>query len=241
MPAFLADMFAARGARFLLLHALLIPALFALAALAVQGSGLDRQIAAALFDPASGTFPARASTPLEIFGHRFAKSAILLVWIMLFAAALATEFLRPQRGLRAVLWTTVAAMALGPAIVIALKSLNAHQCPWSLRAFGGYAEFATAWFVPAAEAGHCFPSGHAAAGFSLIAFSFAGMAIGDRRLAVAGLAVALAAGMLFSAVRMAQGAHFLSHNLWSAGIDWSAAAWIFAPLLALQPRHSIRT
>jgi membrane-associated PAP2 superfamily phosphatase len=30
--------------------------------------------------------------------------------------------------------------------------------------------------------------------------------------------------MVFSAIRMAQGAHFLSHNLWAAAICWFIAA-----------------
>lgn len=46
-----------------------------------------------------------------------------------------------------------------------------------------------------------------------------------------GLGPALVAGSLFSVVRMAQGAHFLSHNLWSAAIDWWVAALVFSPLL----------
>lgn len=222
-------------ARFLLLHTLLVPGAFALAAAVAQFGGLDQQVAGAFFDPAAGTFPARASMPLEVLGHRFAKSAVLLLWFTLLAAALASSLLRAPPGrYRAVLWATAGAMALGPAIVVALKGLNSHPCPWSLRAYGGLARFASDWFVPAAEAGHCFPSGHAAAGFSLVALSFAGLVLGRARLARAGLLVAIAAGVLFSVVRMAQGAHFLSHNLWAAAIDWLAAAMVFAPLIGAQ-------
>ena len=100
-----------------------------------------------------------------------------------------------------------------------------------LKRFGGYADFASSWFVSAADVGCCFPSGHAAAGFSLIALAFAGLAMGNRKLRSAGLTAALFAGSAFSVVRIAQGAHFLSHNLWSAAIDWCAAALVFAPLL----------
>jgi membrane-associated PAP2 superfamily phosphatase len=219
-------------ARFLLLHALLIPGAFATAAIAARYSGLDHQIAATFFDPGAGAFPARTSDALEVFGHRFAKSAVLLAWFTLLAAALASTLLRPQLDrYRVTLWTTLGAMALGPTVVVVLKSLNAHRCPWGLRSFGGYSDFASGWFVPAAEVGHCFPSGHAAAGFSLVALSFAGMALRNRKLAQYGLVAALVAGFLFSAVRIAQGAHFLSHNLWSAAIDWMAAALVVAPLI----------
>jgi len=223
------------SSRFLLLHALLIPCALALAAWMAQRKGLDHAIAATLYDAGAGTFPARASALFEVLGHRFAKSAVLLLWFTLLAAALAATFMRtlPERS-RAVLWALVGAMALGPSIVVALKEMNSQHCPWGLRDFGGYADHAAGWFVPASEAGHCFPSGHAAAGFSLVGLSFAGLALGNRRLARWGLAVALAAGVLFSAVRMAQGAHFLSHNLWAAAIDWFTAALVFAPLVGAE-------
>lgn len=221
--------------RFLLLHALLIPCALALAAWAAQRAGLDHAIASTLYDTEAGTFPARASALLEVLGHRFAKSAVLLLWFTLLAAALAATLLRalPDRP-RAVLWALVGAMALGPSIVVALKGINSQHCPWGLRDFGGYADYAAGWFVPASEAGHCFPSGHAAAGFSLVGLSFAGLALDNRGLARWGLTVALAAGVLFSAVRMVQGAHFLSHNLWAAAVDWLAAALVFAPLIGAE-------
>jgi membrane-associated PAP2 superfamily phosphatase len=38
-------------------------------------------------------------------------------------------------------------------------------------------------------------------------------------------------GAAFSLLRLAQGAHFMSHNLWSAVIDLCMAALCFAPLL----------
>ena len=223
---------ASGAAPFLLLHGLLIPGGLALAAFAVHATGVDHRLTAAFFDPASGTFPARAWPALDLLGYRFAKSAVLVLWFTLLAAALTVSAVPRLAGHRAILWTTVIGMALGPCIVVALKGLNATHCPWDLRLFGGYADFAAGWFVPAAEVGRCFPGGHAAGGFSLVALLFAGLATGNRRLHAAGLIATLAAGSIFSAVRIAQGAHFLSHNLWSASIDWWAAALVFAPLLA---------
>lgn len=218
-------------ARFLLVHALLVPALLALAATYVRRAGLDRAIADLFFDPASGTFPARAWPLLELIGHRLAKSAAWVLWLVLLAAALASHRLARLAVYRAVLWATVIAMAAGPLIVVGLKQINAHPCPWDLKAYGGFADDAQAWFVPAAQAGRCFPSGHAAGGFALLALYFAGLASGERRLRDAGLAIGVAAGLAFSAVRVVQGAHFVSHNLWSAAVVWGAAALVFAPLV----------
>jgi membrane-associated PAP2 superfamily phosphatase len=216
---------------FLLVHAVLVPGAFALAAYAATRLGIDRTIAELFFDPDRRTFPARHWPLLELFGHRGAKSAVVALWALLLAAALASLRLVPLAPYRRVLWATVAAMTIGPSIVMWLKGINAHPCPWNLKDFGGYADDASAWFVGAAQAGRCFPSGHAAGGFALVALAFAARALDRRRLAKLAFALALSAGALASAVRIAQGAHFLAHNLWSAAIVWCTAALIFAPLM----------
>jgi membrane-associated PAP2 superfamily phosphatase len=93
--------------------------------------------------------------------------------------------------------------------------------------FGGLEQARQFWFTAPADAGSCFPGGHAAGGFALVAIYFAGMVAGNRRLERAGLVLVLLAGTSFSLVRIAQGAHFLSHNLWSAAICWALAALVF--------------
>lgn len=222
--------------RFLLVHVLVIPAGLVLVAVIVRATGLDDRLAAAFFDPASVGFPARQWTLLELLGHRVAKSAAWGVWLLLLTLAAASAFVPRLRAHGALLWTSVAAMAMGPVLVVMLKGINSHHCPWDLARFGGYAQATSDWFVRRIEAGQCFPSGHAAAGFCLIAVYFAGVALGRPSLARAGLLAAITAGCIFSAVRMVQGAHFLSHNLWSAAIAWCAAAFTFAPLLLARQR-----
>lgn len=73
--------------------------------------------------------------------------------------------------------------------------------------------------APTANPGRCWPGGHASAGFSLLALFFV---LRDRkpRAARMTLLFALGLGTLFSLGRMLQGAHFLSHNLWTLLIDW---------------------
>ena len=216
-------------------NGVVVPAVFAIAALVCKTSGFDDTLASAIFDPARAQFWARDSTVMELVGHRLAKSAVFACWFVLVGIALAASWIPPLRRRRRLLWTTALAMASGPLLVVALKSLNATQCPWDLKQFGGIAERASGWFVAAADAGRCFPSGHAAGGFSLVALSFAGAVAGWPRLRTAGLVLALGAGFAFSAVRVLQGAHFASHNLWSAAIDWAAAALVFALLTAPSP------
>jgi hypothetical protein len=49
-----------------------------------------------------------------------------------------------------------------------------------------------------------------------------------------GFAIALTTGIVFSLVRVVQGAHFLSHALWAASIDWLCAALVLTPSLGRQ-------
>jgi membrane-associated PAP2 superfamily phosphatase len=209
------------------------PQLFVVLALALAGwmagaSGLDAAIAQALFDPAMADFPAHRSAVLETVGHHLAKSAVWIVWFVLVGAAIASHRVERLAPARRALWAAVIAMALGPATVATLKLFTGPRCPWDLVEFGGHGRQVAEWFVGRAEAGHCFPAGHAAGGFSLIALHFAGLATGDARLRRTGLWAGIACGIAFGAVRMVQGAHFLSHNLWAAAVVWAVAAAVFA-------------
>lgn len=215
---------------FFRLHLLVIPGALALAALLSHYSSLDRTLTAAFYDAASSRFPAHASSMLELFGHRLSKDAVTVVWLGLLAAALSPNEWWSRRlawmANRSILWAAVIGMALGPLIVVGLKGLNSYHCPWDLAEFGGAAEFSSNWFVAAAEIGYCFPGGHAASGFSLVALYFMAHAMEKPRLANVLLGLAIFIGITFSIIRMAQGAHFLSHNLWAGAICWFFAALV---------------
>lgn len=88
------------------------------------------------------------------------------------------------------------------------------------------------------DAGHCMPSGHAGAGFALLALYFAGWAAGRPVWRWRGLVIGITADLAFSGVRMMLGAHFESATVWSAAITWTLAALFFLPLVcrAATPR-----
>lgn len=89
-----------------------------------------------------------------------------------------------------------------------------------------------------ANPGRCRPGGHASAGFSLLALFFV---LRDRRPRAARIAlvVALGLGSLFSLGRMLQGAHFLSHNLWTLLINWVICVLTYRGLLYRAPAHQL--
>ena len=106
------------------------------------------------------------------------------------------------------------------AVVSALKGLSATSCPWDLAAFGGHMPYVSHWqWQRDGGGGHCFPAGHASAGFSFIAGYFAFREV-DRGIALAWLAAALAVGLVFGIGQQLRGAHFMSHTLWTAWICW---------------------
>ena len=209
-----------------------VPLALILLAWLASYSGLDRTVTELFYDKSLARFPAHDSYWLELLGHRMAKIAIWVIALGTLTAAFATERIRQHPHEQRAMGLAVLAMALGPMMVSALKYTTSHHCPWDLRAYGGFADFSHDWFVASADAGRCFPSGHASAGFTLIALYFLGHAIDRPRVARIGLIAAIGVGTAFSAVRVAQGAHFVSHNLWAAAIDWFAAALVFSPLLA---------
>lgn len=208
----------------------LLPLGFVACAVLFRDSGLDAWLSASFYDVTQHRFMVDSHGWIELLGHRVARSIIVAGWLLLIAAAVAAPAFPALARHRRLVWTLVLAMALGPAVVMLLKNINTHACPWSLKVYGGVAEYSASWFVSRAEAGRCFPGGHAASGFSLVAVAFAGALLRCRWLCRSGLWVGLAAGAVFSILQVARGAHFMSHNLWAAAIDLALAALVFNPV-----------
>ena len=112
--------------------------------------------------------------------------------------------------------------------VNAIKHWSQTSCPWDLREFGGSVDHVSHWLWNIADGGpgHCFPAGHASAGFAFIAGAFA-LRRSQPRAARVWLAIALLAGLVMGLAQQLRGAHFASHTLWSAWLCW-ACAWLSA-------------
>ena len=114
--------------------------------------------------------------------------------------------------------------ALAPGIIVntVLKDHWGRARPHQIWAFGGTREFSPAP-LPAAQCPHncSFPSGHAALGFSLVAFALV-LPPGTARRC--GVAAALGFGALIGLARIAQGAHFLSDVVYAGLLVYGIAA-----------------
>ena len=226
---------------YVLSHVIGVTALLALLAWELRNSGWDLRIEDYFYDPALHAFSLRHSPWIELIGHQLLLALPIGVALLALLAALASAQWASLHRWRTVLWTLFAALSIGPLLIGVLKQFTAAHCPWDLLRYGGYADYVQNWFAHSrAESGHCLPNAHAGAGFSLVALYFAGWASGRPRWRWSGLAIGLAAGLIFSLVRSAQGAHFASHSVWSALIDWSVASLVFMPLIVLQaPQHDL--
>jgi membrane-associated PAP2 superfamily phosphatase len=198
-----------------------IPALAALVLILLELTSLDMDIARFAYDPAAGQFIGRHSYFLENVMHDWAKNAVIalgLLSLIAFIAAFRVKRLMPWRR---ELGCLVLSMALSTSFVTPVKVVTSVQCPWSLTEFGGketYSELLSPR-PDTDKPGRCWPGGHAATGFTLFALFFM---FRDRRprLAKAGLIFAFGLGIAFSIGRMLQGAHFFSHNVWTAVFCW---------------------
>ncbi|MEO7057463.1 MAG: phosphatase PAP2 family protein [Caldimonas sp.] len=217
-------------------HLLLVPCLLALLAWQVQHSGLDMALTQLFVDPATHAFPWRSSVLLDVIGHHAARGLPFMVGGIALAAGVAGRRFAPLRAWSPILLAIAAAMLVGPLVVNFLKGMTTQHCPTALQSFGGVVAYAddrsaSFWASSRQAAGHCLPSGHAAGGYALLSLYFAGWASGRPAWRWRGLAIGVAAGLIFSLVRLMQGAHFASATIWSATVDWTVCALIFFPLL----------
>ncbi|MBX7229183.1 MAG: phosphatase PAP2 family protein [Burkholderiaceae bacterium] len=111
-------------------------------------------------------------------------------------------------------------------VINALKAISTTSCPWDLQIFGGayqYVSHWVSWGIGWSGNGHCFPAGHASAGFAFLSgiYTFSQWP----RIAKLWLLVVLITGFIFGFAQQIRGAHFMSHTLWSLWICWTVA-WL---------------
>jgi len=204
----------------------------------VEANGWDVALSDKYFDAATGTFPLRNDALFNGLLHDAAnwvpRGTALAVLLLL-----AASFFRPKLAAwRRVLVYALLSMGISLGGVALLKQHTTPACPWSVERYGGTAPhiaMADLRFVSKAEAGRCWPSGHAAGGFSLLAFYYV-VRVRRLRVAPAVLLLALAFGCVLSWSQIARGAHFLSHNLCSLAICWTTAT-LLAWSLEIRPER----
>ncbi len=145
-----------------------------------------------------------------------------LSWALVLALCAAVWW--PVGPLRQLTGSRRLQLALTPLIaglsVTLFKAFSLTSCPWDLHEFGGVARYWSHWnFLPDGGSGRCFPGGHAAHGFAMLAGYFV-FRHANPTLAKRWLWSALLAGLLLGLAQQWRGAHFMSHTLWAAWLCW---------------------
>ncbi len=222
--------------KFWLLH-LILPVISAVFLLYLYPStGLDALLIHPFYDVKILAFPLKHDWFLQEVMHTYLKYLVVLIALALVIfwlggirvmTLISTRFKCRwlQRYHQRFLWVFVG-MLISTASISIFKHFSNHACPWDLLIYGGdqplFALFEALPF--GASPGHCFPGGHAAGGFSLMAFYFGfkdtDVKIVNIRFANIGLVIGLILGLAMGWAQVMRGAHFMSHNLWTAWIIW---------------------
>ena len=110
-------------------------------------------------------------------------------------------------------------------LIPVFKRMSHTSCPYDLQEFGGVAQYVSHWSFGLLDGGpgHCFPSGHASAGFGFFSVYFA-LRRSQPAWARRALAAVLVLGTCYGWAQMARGAHYPSHTMWTAWICWVVCA-----------------
>lgn len=178
--------------------ALGLPLVLMLLLLVFDPGPLDFRLQHLFYSPAAG-FVGSHSWWFEDLLHDRAKQVIIVIAMLAIAGFLLSLWSTRLAVWRRSLGYVVLAMALSTGMVVPLKNLTRVHCPWSLTEFGG-TETHTPLLgerAPTTRPGKCWPGGHAAGGFSLLAIYFV---FRDRRPRWAKIALltALGLGTIFS-------------------------------------------
>lgn len=219
-------------ARFYTRQAAWLLGLAALVFVTFEFTNLDLAISDLFYDPAKRKFPLRYKAWIELPFHEFAKYPVIAVGAVGLLGFFASFRVERLRAWRWHLLFVALCVGLGPFLIGALKHSSFKHCPYDLARYGGYATYTKLLDppVPGEEPGGCFPGGHASGGFALMSLYFLWFRTRPERARKAWLA-AFVYGNLLGFSRVLQGAHFVSHHLWTALIVWALCLVLYELVL----------
>lgn len=197
--------------------------------LAALASGLmlfhgDQWLADRVYAWQGHTWRFRSAFLTEGLIHIVGRNLSTAAWVGVLVAW-AVARLRPALvAWRTPLATLLVSTLLATLVVAWIKSWSNVDCPWDLTRYGGARDYVGLLSPRPAGMPHaaCFPAGHASAGYSWLALYFFFL-VTRPQWRWLGLAVGIALGLLFGIVQQVRGAHFISHDLWTAAICWASA------------------
>jgi membrane-associated PAP2 superfamily phosphatase len=208
---------------FRLTHVVLPGVLLLAASLLAQFSHVDFLALDTLFDFDSRQWWYGESWWANSLIHEWGKNLIVLIFLVAFFIWLGSWIFKHSRLPR---WRyqagyVVLAIVFTTSLVGLGKKLSNVDCPRDLEHYNGNRPFVHIFSDKPNELprGYCFPGGHSSGAFSLLVFYFL-FYPRNRRLARLSLGLALVLGAVYAWGQWVRGAHFPSHDIWSAAIGW---------------------
>lgn len=226
------------AARFRYRHLWWPLAVFVVAIVAIESYALDWHIARALYDWQGYRWLLKHWFVTETLIHRVGRNASIVAWLGIVVAWIVAMRRPVDAARRAPLGYLALSVLLSTLAVSWIKSWSNMDCPWDIDGLGGVRPYLTLFELRSTSLprASCFPAGHASGGYAWMAlYFFFAMTRPPWRLR--GLAVGLAAGLLFGIGQQLRGAHFLSHDLWTAAICWFVALGLYALFVSREERR----
>jgi membrane-associated PAP2 superfamily phosphatase len=226
------------AARFRYRHLWLPLALFAVAVVAIETFALDWRIARAVYDWQGYRWLLKHWFVTETLIHRVGRNASIAAWLGV-AVAWAVAMRRDAYAAwRAPLGYLALSVLLTTLAVSWVKSWSNMDCPWDIDGLGGVRPYLSLFEARSTSLPHasCFPAGHASGGYAWMALYFF-FAMTKPQWRRRGLAVGAIAGLVFGLGQQLRGAHFLSHDVWTAAICWFGALGVYTLFVSRAERR----
>lgn len=199
--------------------------------LIIEVLNVDRNLADFIYQSAGNKWSLRddwvTAALIHLGGKYFSISMLLIAVLLLLASYIFPRCKSWKYRLRYLVTTTL----LGTIFVSIGKSVSNISCPWDFDRYGGTLEYISlAEQLWLRNGSHCFPAGHASAGFAWVALYFVGLHNNSIWRWWA-LGFALFLGCTFGISQQLRGAHFLSHDIWSFGFCWMVSLICYAVML----------
>lgn len=183
-----------------------------------------------------------ANTPLFSMLYNYITIPIKFIAILAILTLVAGLKWRKFFIYRKISLFIILSLIIGPILIVNI-GFKAHwdrPRPRHIENFGGSEEFVKVWNMGESGNGASFPSGHAAGGYYFLVFYFI-LRKKSKFLSLTALTLSLSYGTLVGVSRIAQGGHFASDVLWSAGFIYITCLILYHLLNieTVQDNHSI--
>jgi membrane-associated PAP2 superfamily phosphatase len=206
-----------------------LPLLIFVAAIAlIECQNLDWRLAHSLYAWQGDAWPLRKAFLTETLIHKRGHDLSIVAWLVVLVIWLSSFKRASLYDWRKPLGYLLLSVLLATLLISWIKSWSNIDCPWDTVGLGGDRTYIRVFETRPAglPQGRCFPGGHASGGYAWMALYFFFLMIRPH-LRWRGLTVGIGVGLVFGIAQQFRGAHFISHDLWTAMLCWMVAFGLY--------------